>query len=117
MNWLYQNIPFLCLILICLLDGRRIVTGARSFSHAYDRLPPEEKSRYASRKIRRLGVIWLGTTVALILLLLLTDGLPANNILWWILAGCMVADLLAYPLLAHSRWALDRFCQADKHPQ
>lgn len=27
MNWLYQNIPFLCLILICLLDGRRIVTG------------------------------------------------------------------------------------------
>lgn len=43
MNWLYQNIPFLCLILICLLDGRRIVTGARSFSHAYETGCPRKK--------------------------------------------------------------------------
>ena len=117
MDWLYQNLPFLCLLLLCLLDGRRIVTGTRSFSHAYDRLSPEEKRRYAPHKIRRLGVVWLGTIAALTLVLRLPHGPLANDRLLWVLVGCMAAALLAYPLLAHSRWALDRFCQTDNHPR
>jgi len=109
---IYEHLSLLCLILTCLIGIRRIHIDLNSFSKKYNKLTAEERKLYDSKKINRMGIIWLSSIVLITLLMFIFDAFLKKSSLMPIFIVCYVFDLIAYFLISNTKWVLDLFCKS-----
>lgn len=109
---LYENLPYLAILLVCLLQARKIVAGTGStIMIAYGRLSEEEKELYDISKVKMSQILYLLSLFSLTIFAFVFSVFFPNIISSRTFIVCYLVEIIVLLIFSRTKWILNWFCE------
>ncbi len=115
---LYDSLPYLAILLVCLFNARAIVTGTgNSIMRKYGKLTDEEKELYDIRKVKMSQILYVLSLVIVTVLAFLFSEIFPNAIAPKTFIMCYLVEIVVLLIFSKTKWILNWFCKKSRIKQ
>ncbi len=109
---LYENLPYLAIILACLFNARNIVTGTgNTIMREYGKLTAEEKELYDISKVKTSQILYVLSLVIVTVLAFVFSEIFPNVIAPKTFIVCYLLEIAVLLIFIKTKWILNWFCK------
>jgi hypothetical protein len=109
---LYENLPYIAILLVCLFNARNIVTGnGNNIMIKYGKLTDREKECYDSSKVKVSQLLYLLSLAGLTVLSFVYSVIFPGIILPKVFLVCYLVEIVLLLIFCKTKWILDVFCK------
>lgn len=109
---LYENLPYLAILLVCLFSLRNIVTGSgNTIMKKYGKMTHEEKELYDISKVKMSQILYVMSLVFVTILAFVFSVIFPNIIYPSIFLACYLVEIIVLLIFSKTKWILNGFCK------
>ncbi|WP_077613244.1 hypothetical protein [Clostridium sp. Marseille-P2415] len=109
---LYENLPYLAILLVCLFNARNIVTGTgNTIMREYGKLTDEEKELYDISKVKMSQILYVLSLVFVTVLAFVFSVIFPNVIFPKTFIVCYLVEIVVLLIFSKTKWILNWFCK------
>lgn len=113
---LYENLPYLAILLVCLFNARNIVIGSgNTIMREFGILTDDEKELYDITKIKLSQILYVLSLVLVTVLAFVFSVILPGFILPKIFIVCYLVEIVVLLIFSRTKWILDWFCRKSEN--
>jgi hypothetical protein len=112
---LYEILPYIAILLVCLFNARNIITGTGNpIIRKYGKLTDQEKELYDSLKVKRSQLLYVLSLAILTVLAFVFSVISPNIILPKMFIVCYLVEIVVLLIFSETKWILNLFCKKSR---
>ena len=112
---LYEILPYIAILLVCLFNARYIITGTgNSIIRKYGKLTDQEKELYDSLKVKMSQLLYVLSLAILTVLAFVFSVIYPNIILPKMFIVCYLVEIVVLLIFSETKWILNLFCKKSR---
>lgn len=112
---LYENLPYLAILLVCLFNARYIVTGTgNTIIKEYGKLSNEEKKLYDISKVKMSQILFLLSIVIVTVFAFVFSVIFPNIISTKLFIVCYLVEIVVLLIFSKTKLILNWFCKKNQ---
>lgn len=112
---LYEILPYIAILLVCLFNARNIITGTGNpIIRKYGKLTDQEKELYDGLKVKMSQLLYVLSLVILTVLAFVFSVISPNIILPKMFIVCYLVEIVVLLIFSETKWILNLFCKKSR---
>ncbi|RKD33853.1 hypothetical protein BET01_13360 [Lacrimispora algidixylanolytica] len=112
---LYEILPYIAILLVCLFNARNIITGTGNpIIRKYGKLTDQEKELYDSLKVKMSQLLYVLSLAILTVLAFVFSVIYPNIILPKMFIVCYLVEIVVLLIFSETKWILNLFCKKSR---
>lgn len=112
---LYEILPYIAILLVCLFNARNIITGTGNpIIRKYGKLTDQEKELYDSLKVKMSQLLYVLSLAILTVLAFVFSVISPNIILPKMFIVCYLVEIVVLLIFSETKWILNLFCKKSR---